>query len=306
MQSLSLAFHVVSPIILLLAIGKFLFHFSLIDSSFISAANKLAYRFFLPCLLFSSVSQANMAALFDENVFFTGLISTCIAFLIFLIAVNIFKFPIVQRGVIVQASFRANMGIIGLALCANLLGDNGLALASVFLGIMVPIFNVLSVWVLVKYSGESRRAKDILFQVIKSPLIIAISIALPFSILSVPPPSVITKTCALIGQITLPLALLCIGASLVFNSFYTRVKPLLFIIFGKTLMYPVVAITLAWWLGVTGDALTVIAIMSMAPTATASFPAAQQLGGDSALAADAVAITTVLSLPLYLIVIWLW
>jgi predicted permease len=306
MQSLSLAFNVVSPIILLLAIGKGLFHFKLIDSSFVSAANKLAYRFFLPCLLFSSVSQADMAALFDGSVFLTGLISTCIAFLLFLMAVTACKFPIMQRGVIVQASFRANMGIIGLALCANLLGDSGLALASVFLGIMVPIFNVLSVWVLVKFSGADKSPKDILFKVIKSPLIIAISIALPFSIFSVPPPSLISTTCELIGQITLPLALICIGASLVFKAFSMRLKPLLFVVMGKAFVYPLVAVTLAWCLGVTGDALTVIVIMSMAPTATASFPAAQQLGGDSALAADAVAVTTTLSLPLYLIVIWLW
>lgn len=304
MNSLSQAISVVSPIILLLAIGKILMYLQLVDKAFIKSANKLAYSFFLPALLFSSVSRADMSALFDAKLLIAGLVGTCAAFVIFLLVSQWLGFPRIQRGVIVQGSFRANMGIIGLALCANLLGDQGLALASVFLGIMVPIFNILSVWVLVMFSGASKRASDVLLQVIKSPLIIAIAMALPFAIWSIPLPDVITKTTALLGQVTLPLALICIGASLVFNEFSSRWKPLTLMIIGKTLIYPLITVSLAWFLGVQGDALTVVVIMSMAPTATASFPAVQQLGGDSALAADAVAITTVLSLPLYMLVIY--
>jgi predicted permease len=89
----------------------------------------------------------------------------------------------------------------------------------------------------------------------------------------------------------------------VFREFSTRWKPLCFIVVGKAFIYPAIVIALAMVLGVNGDALIVLVIMSLAPTATASFPAVQQLGGDAALAADAVAITTVLSLPLYLVVI---
>ena len=303
MNSMTLAIDVVSPIILLLGIGKFLISIGLIDKAFIKSANKLAYSFFLPALLFSSVSRADMSSLFDGKVLLSGLVGTISAFILFIAVAKWLKFPRAQCGVIAQGGFRANMGIIGLALCANLLGEKGLALASVFLGIMVPIFNLLSIWVLVMFSGASRKPKDVLLQVAKSPLVIAICLALPFSIWSIPIPKIVTTTSALLGQVTLPLALICIGASLVVNEFSTRLKPLILIVLGKAFIYPAITVGLAWGLGVSGDALTVIVIMSMAPTATASFPAAQQLGGDTALAADAVAITTLLSLPLYMLVI---
>ncbi len=304
MNSFSQAILVVSPIIILLAIGKLLIHIGLIDKLFIQSANKLAYSFFLPALLFSSVSRADMSALFDGRTMLAGLLGTAIVLIMTLLLSKWIGFPKLQRGVIVQGSFRANIGIIGLALCANLLGDDGLALASVLLGIMVPIFNILSVWVLVLYSGASKRASDVVLQVIKSPLVIAIALAIPFSIWSIPLPEVLTKTTALLGQVTLPLALICIGASLVINEFSTRWKPILLIVIGKMLLFPIATTAIAWFLGVEGDALAVVVIMSMAPTATASFSAAQQLGGDTALAADAVAITTVLSLPIYMLVIY--
>lgn len=305
MYSLSHAINAVSPVILLLVIGKLLAHLGLLDKTFIQAANKLAYNFFLPMLLFNAVSQADLGELFNLQMMLSGFFGTLIAFGFFILCTFLLKFPYTQRGVAVQGSFRANMGILGLALCGSLLGEKGLALGSVYLGLMVPTFNVLSVWVLVLFSSSAKRPSDVLMKILKSPLVIAILLALPFAIFSIPLPTILRSTTSLLGQATLPLALLCIGATLVIREFSTRLKPLLFIIGGKSIIYPSLVAGLAWGLGVSGDALTVVIIMCLAPTATASFAAVQQLGGDSALAADAVALTTVLSLPLYMLVIYL-
>jgi malonate transporter len=47
--------------------------------------------------------------------------------------------------VVVQGIFRSNMAIIGLAYCVNAYGEPGLAAASLYVGLVNILFNVLSV-----------------------------------------------------------------------------------------------------------------------------------------------------------------
>jgi len=297
------ALNVVAPVILLICIGKLLAHLQLIHNDFVRAANKLAYQVTLPVLLFTAISQADMYTLFNTQMMLAGFLGSLLAFLVLLVITGWMKVPHVQRGVTIQAGFRANMGIVGLAICSGLLGSSGLALASVYLGFIVPLFNFLAVWVLLLFSTKYVSQKAIILEVFKSPLVIAVCLALPVSLLSLPLPVVLLATGELIGQVTLPLALLCIGATIKFGDMQKRMGLLTFIVVGKCILYPGITLAIAYFLGVDDTALTVLLLLSIAPTATASFPATQQLGGDTELAADAIALTTVLSLPLYMVII---
>ncbi|MFC3094335.1 AEC family transporter [Alteromonas sediminis] len=303
MSSVHTAFTVVAPVILLICLGKLLAKLNVIQPDFVTAANKLAYQVTLPGLLFTAISQADMFSLFDSKMMLAGLLGSLLSFLLLLIGTGWMKVPHLQRGVVVQAGFRANMGIVGLAICKGLLGSSGLALASVYLGFIVPLFNFLAVWVLLLFSTTYISQGKILQEVFKSPLVIAVCLALPVSLLAIPIPTVLLKTGELIGQVTLPLALLCIGATIKFGDMRKRVRLLTVITLAKCFAYPAIVLFFGLMFALEDNALVVLLLLSVAPTATASFPATQQLGGDKVLAADAIALTTVLCLPLYMLII---
>ena len=66
----------------------------------------------------------------------------------------IFVTPHRDRGVFIQACFRSNLGVVGLALCANAYGDQGLALASALMASLTVSYNILSVAILSFYAGR--------------------------------------------------------------------------------------------------------------------------------------------------------
>lgn len=303
MPPLETAILTVTPVILVLVLGKVLATRQLIDANFINTASKLAYKVALPVLLFTNISQANVSQLVDLPMIAAGAAATLITFVGLVLITGIAGVTHVQRGVVVQAGFRSNMGIVGLALCARLLGDSGITLASVYLSVMIPVYNLLSIWVLLLFSSVYRSSGAIFWEVLKSPLIVAVMVAVPIAYFSVPMPAIVMATGEIISQITLPLALLCIGGSLKFRDLVSRWRIVSGIVLSKCFLYPAIVFAFAQLFNVTGETFTVLLLLSLAPTATAAFPAVKQLGGDAELTADAIALTTVLSLPVYIIVI---
>ena len=201
-------------------------------------------------------------------------------------------------GVVTQGGFRANMGIIGLAYCAQTYGNDGLAAASVYLGMVTILFNVLSVFILNFYQEGKRSLTSQIEGILKNPLIIAIVIALPFSYFDWQLPVLLTTTGEYFAQLTLPLALLCTGASLQFRSFSADWFNISLSSLSKCVFYPAVMVGVAYAAGLRGMPLGIVLLMTIAPTAAASYVMVRTLGGDYRLAASIIAITTVLSLPL--------
>src|SRR5262249_36108240 len=68
---------------------------------------------------------------------------------------------------------------VPLAVSSNLFGNTGLALASVAMVAIIPLVNVLSVWVLAQYaSPEKPSVRAIVMTVVKNPLIWACAIGI--------------------------------------------------------------------------------------------------------------------------------
>src|SRR6202008_915594 len=78
---------------------------------------------------------------------------------------------------------------VALAVSGNLFGDTGLALASVAMVAIIPLVNVFSVAVLVRYaSPEQKSLGTIVLTVVKNPLIWACAIGLAINVLHLPLP----------------------------------------------------------------------------------------------------------------------
>jgi len=285
------------PVLILLLMGWLFFRIKWLNESFVEAGSKLVFNVTLPALLFLSISQADFAHAANFPLIGVGIAGTLIMCALLVLTARMTVTPYQARGVVVQGGFRANMGIIGLAYCANTYGPEGLAAASVYLGCVTILFNILSVIVLNFYQTGHRSVSKQIKGITKNPLIISIVVALPFSYYSWTLPDAILKTGEYVSQLTLPLALICTGASLQFRSFSADWFNITLSTVSKCILYPALMVGLAYLAGFTGMSLGIVLLLSIAPTAAASYVMVRNMGGDHRLAASIIAVSTLVSLP---------
>lgn len=285
------------PVLILLLLGWWFYRIKWLNEGFVEAGSRLVFNVALPALLFLSISQADFARTANAPLIAIGVTGSLLMCLLLMLAVNYLVTADTAKGVVVQGGFRANMGIIGLAYCANTYGNEGLAAASVYMGCITILFNVVSVFVLNFYQGHHRSPINHLKGILRNPLILAITAALPFSYFQWSLPAVISTTGEYFAQLTLPLALICTGASLQFRSFSGDWKNLALSTVSKCLLYPALLVSMAYLAGFRGMNLGIVLLLSIAPTAAASYVMVRNLGGDHRLAASIIAVTTLVSLP---------
>ncbi|QCZ94598.1 AEC family transporter [Salinimonas iocasae] len=285
------------PVLVLLMMGYLLYRRGMLNDTFIETGSKLVFNLALPALLFLAIATADFSKAANPHLILLGIVCTFSYFLALMAFSHFFVTPQNARGVVIQGGFRANMGIIGLAYCANTYGSEGLAVASVYLGGVTVLFNILSVFVLNFYLDGERSVSQHIRGVLTNPLIVAIACALPLSYFEIALPAFIESTGEYFAQLTLPLALICTGATLEFRSFSGDSRNLIIATVSKCLLYPLFLTGCAYWVGFRHMELGIVMLLSIAPTAAASYIMARNLGGDPRLAASIIALTTIVSLP---------
>ncbi len=289
------------PVLFLLLLGWLLFHCKMLNEGFVEAGAKLVFNLALPALLFFSISQADIVSTFSSRILLIGVCGTFIYFLLLMMLCQWKVKPVNARGVVIQGGFRANMGIIGLAYCVNTYGSEGLAAASIYLGCVTIIYNVLSVFILDFYKEGHSSLLHIVKSVTTNPLIIGIMLAIPFNYFQIALPEVLTKTGEYLTQLTLPLALICTGASLQLRSFSENWLNILLTTISKCLIYPAFMVFITYLGGGRGMNLGIVFLLTVAPSATVTYVMARNMGGDYRLAASIITITTLISVPVTLI-----
>lgn len=298
---LTFAVAVIGPVILMIAFGYALYRYGSIDDAFVQKASNLIFNFALPALLFTSISASNVNELADAKVIFVGIGGTMIFFMVLLATVPFLIKEKTDKGVVIQGAFRSNMGIIGLAYCANAYGTEGLAYGSVYMGGLTIVYNVLSVLALNLFQANSTSYIKILKDVVTNPIILSIVGGLAVSMLNISLPAIVLNSAEYFAQLTLPLALLCTGAALRFSTMGDNYVASTFSIACKCAIYPALLVGIAVYFKITGMPLMVIYLMAICPTAAASYVMTRKIGGNHELAAQIIAISTVLSVPFTLV-----
>ncbi|MDA9366993.1 AEC family transporter, partial [Pseudomonadales bacterium] len=207
-------FAVTGPIFILVLLGLVLKRLGFIDDQFVTMSSRLVFSLCLPVLLFTTITGVDLANTPAFALLGFSAVGAGLTFVIsWLVAITLVQ-PKVDRGVFVQASFRSNLGVVGLALCANAYGTQGLVLASLLMAVMTVIYNILSVVVLSYYNvARAISWRGVVVDIATNPLIVAIVLALLVGSLRLPIPVVLERTGAYLGSLALPLALLGTGAS---------------------------------------------------------------------------------------------
>jgi len=298
LTQLNYSFSITGPIFIMLGLGIALKRWGLIEDRFIETGSKLVFTVTLPALLFLSVVKADLQQVGNVNLFLFAIIANTLTYLIFEVLAHWLIKNKSETGVVVQGAFRANTGIIGLAYVSNAFGETGLVVGSLYVAVITVLYNILAVITLTRSSlgSQSLSIGYLLRSIVKNPLIISICAAVPFSLLQIDIPTAFLTSGRYFADMTLPLALLCTGASLDLKQLRQDSSNANFSACGRLIIAPLLITLLGYLLGFRDLELGIIFLMSAAPTAAASYVMARSMGANAKLAANVIAMTTLGSL----------
>ncbi len=283
------------PVFAMVFIGLVLKRVGWIDQGFVATASALVFKATMPTLIFLSLIKADIETAFHPWLMAYFALATLASFLVSW-AWALWRVSHADRGVYVQGAFRGNCGIVGLALAANMYGDYGLSAGGLLLGVVILSYNVLSVIVLAAYRpGKEANWRSIAKHVARNPLILAVMAALPFATLEIGLPGWLMTSGEYFASLTLPLALICIGATLSVSALRQSHGPAVGASLLKMVTLPVLATAGAWLAGFSGRELGLLFLFFASPTAAASFVMVKAMGGDAKLAANIIAISTLMA-----------
>lgn len=305
MEQIQVAMNVVLPVFIIIGIGYFLKYRKIINDEFVQMTMKVIFNVCLPAMLFSKVSQVDTNELMSQGALkflaYVLIMTMIIFFLSRLVAKLVIKEPS-RRGTFVQGSFRSNYVILGYSILHNMLGDVIIGRMALLVLVIVPLYNILSIWVLsVGHENErSSGLKKVFGRIVRNPLIIGILLGFIINLLQIRLPVIAASTVAMLGSIGTPLGLLGIGAYMDFTHL-KNVKEALQSTFLKIVLFPLLVTLIAYGMGFGYIDLAIIFVLFGSPAAISSFIMATALDGDGRLAANIVIISTGLSLITFIL-----
>lgn len=296
----------VLPMCLVMALGYGTRRLGWIRREEISAINKIAFRIFLPCLLYYNVYCSDLSGSFDPLLMAYAVGGVLLTFGLSLGYTLLTEKLPERRGVMIQGMFRSNYVIMGIPVATALLGADQLGTVSILIAVVVPLFNMLSVVVLEVFRGQKPKPLHILGQIAKNPLVIGSVLGILTLAAGIRLPHILEQTIQNISAIASPLQLFLLGAFFQFSGLKTYRRELVTVSADKLIVAPGLFLGLGALLGFRGVAFVSLIGVFASPTAVNSFTMAQQMGGDAELAGDIVVTTSAVSIPTMFLWIFLF
>ncbi len=304
MESFLIAVNAVMPFLIYISFGYGVVKSGLADEAFMNKLNKVVFRAFFPLLMFNNMYQLKRDFSLNLTLVATAVLSVLLLQAILLLVVPRLVKENPRRGVIIQAIYRSNFVLFGIPLAANLFADDGSALASMMVAIVIPVYNVTAVIILEMFRGDGGKTNPLVLvrNVCTNPLILGAAVGLIFFALRIKLPSSVEGPVSQFAGMTTPLALFVLGGTLHFSAIRGNLKYIVPSMTIKLALLPLLITALATVLGFSNVERFVIFEMYATPVATASYSMAQNMGGDGELAGQFVVLSTAASV----VTIFLW
>ena len=292
----------IAPIFLLIVLGYLLRRNGIPNVDFWNLNDKLVYWVLMPALIFykTSTSQFSLDLVGSYAIVILGAFFCAVAFS--LVSGLAFGYSKPVRSSILQGCARHNT-FIAIAVADTIFGVEGLSLAILGTALLIPVTNVTVVslmTVILSEGGKTGYLKPIARDLVRNPLLLAVGAGTSINLLDVGTIPVLHETTALMGNAAVPIVLMCVGANLRIRGMQSSFGPMLISGFGKLLLFPAVILLLSQALGLSTLETSVALIFGAAPTGSAAYTLARQMGGDAPLMAAIVTIQTAIvfvSLP---------
>jgi predicted permease len=297
----------VIPIFLLIVLGFAFRRVRWPVQEFWEPAERFAYYVLFPALLFHSLATARLGAIaFDRLALVIAI--AAIAMTVFVIALRIpFEFEGPAFTSLLQGAIRFNT-YLGIAIASAALGRDGITYGGVYLAVMVPVGNLISVVALAMWArpGGALGIITVAAEVVRNPLIIACVLGGAASFAGVALPAWAERVVDLLARAALPVGLMCVGAGIELGAVRGRWLPIAVACVLKLAVMPAITFVVARHFDLDGTALAVLVLFNALPAAPAAYVLSRRMGGDAGLMAAILTAQVLLSfLTLPAILAWL-
>jgi malonate transporter len=256
------------------------------------AIERLTYYVLFPALLFQSLATTSLAG--------GGHVALALAAATLVVAGGslLVSRALALHGTtltsVLQGAIRPNT-YVGVGAALAVWGTPGVALAAVGLAVVIPLVNVISVLGLLRYAPKPEQRQSLLVALIANPLMLACLAGLAVNALGWPLAPWLSAPLRLMGQASLVLGLLAVGAALNLAALRARWPAAAAASVLKLIASPAIAAVLLAALGVSGVPFAVAVVYMGVPTSVSAYVLAVEMGGDRDAMATIISVTTVLS-----------
>ncbi|MDD7593460.1 MAG: AEC family transporter [Peptoniphilaceae bacterium] len=293
MEDLIFSFQRVLPLLVYMVFGVFCHHFGIISRDFAVKLNGLVFSLFLPIsLMMSSYHSAlNGGALLPFTLY--AIVALFVILIVNWVYYERQPIPGTQKSVMIQSSYRSNFSLFGVTLVADILNGAGTGMTEFLIAMVIPLTNVISIFVLQSHGDEQMDARSFVHTVVRNPLIHGILIGFALNLLGVTLPGAVEKPLQNLANIATPLALVALGARFSLED-SLRYRPLLIkAVSTRLLIVPFLGLTVAALLGFRGEALVAYLAFFGTPAAVASYAMAVAMNQDGELAGQILIYTSI-------------
>lgn len=291
--------YILLPDIILVALGWIMLNKMGFSREFFAATEKMVYFIMFPALLFRSVLLSPLSL----NTAGTSLLSCALLAFAGLLIASLVR-PVLKAephsaNSSQQCVYRFST-YIALSLAPSVGGPEGVAIMAVFIGFTVPLVNILAVRALA--AGQGGMIKSIL----TNPLVLATASAVCLNLLGFQLPEVLGNTLHKLGQGSIPLGLICIGAALKLREGTANAPLVAWMTIARLVFMPIFAIIIALIMGFSVLETQMFVIFAAIPTAPAAYVLTVRMGGNARLVANIISVQVlccILTIPMWLFLI---
>lgn len=301
MGGVLIGFAIIAVVILT---GYLIARFGLIGPEAHQVLSRLAFFVLSPALLFTVLAEADLHALFSRQlpVAAVSAVVPMAAFLVVALAVWRRKVPEATVGALSSGYLNANN--IGIPVAAYVVGDAAASAPVILLQLIV--FAPIALTVLDVTTSGRVSVGRILSQPVRNPLIIGSLLGLVVALADIELPEPVLAPFELVGAAAVPIILINFGMSLhgrrLLDAPGSR-RDVVLAVSLKLVAMPLLAWAVGRFVfGIDGHALFVAVVLAALPTGQNVFNYAQRYRRGEVLARDAVLLSTLLSLPVIVLV----
>ncbi len=294
-DSLFLSLQVVFPLCMLLAAGYVMKGWLKLSEVTTKQLNQMVFKVFLPLLLFRNIYTSDLKGDFDVRLLVFAICAILGMYIFLCLWIPRIESDRKKCSVMIQGIYRSNYVLYGIPITSAVFGGDNLGMASILAAVIIPLINVLAVFLFELFRGSRMNWGNALKGVATNPLVLSSAAGVVFLVCKLPLPKLVMDSVSTLGSIATPLALIALGAEFHFTSLKKYSRQLLIAVPGRLVIVPTMFLTLAVLCGFRGMHLVVLMALFASPAAVASYTMASTMGGDEELAGQILVLTTVFS-----------
>lgn len=288
------------PIFIIIGLGYLAIESKLFAKSDMRVLGSFVLMLALPSLIIRAFSQRTIAEVLDINYIVSMALGSMFTLLTGLAITRwVLKKPIETSAISAMGMACPNSGFIGYPLAALVIGPTaGVSLALNMLvenTLLIPLALALAEIGMGQQKGFWPIARGIMNRLMRSPMIIAITIGVVISLLGIKLPLPVARTIDMLAMASGPVALFVIGATLHGLRLGGMVSNLSLIVVGKLLLHPLAVLAAMQLFPIQNPELRTAAILMAAVPMVSIYPLLGQRFGQEKLCSAALLVATLVS-----------